>query len=176
MCDFCKNLANSGLLATIISALVLSACSPKVLPPVIEYRDSIRVYVHERLVHDTVSFEVPVIIEKNVTRDTASHLENNWAKSDATLVDGFLEHTLKTKGRTVYIPVQVPVHDTTYIEHSSQIQTEYVERDLTEKEKRLIRRGRAAGWALALLAVAGLAAVALKFSGFNPVTLFRRKT
>ena len=158
-----------------ICILILAACSPKVLPPVIEYRDSVRVEVHERIVHDTVSFEVPVIIEKNVTRDTSSHLENEWAESDASLVDGFLEHTLKTKGRTVYIPIQVPVHDTTYIEHSSQIQTEYVERDLTEREKRLIRRGKAAGWVLALLVAAGVAAVALKFTGFNPVSLFRRK-
>ena len=159
----------------VLCNLALLACSPKVLPPVIQIRDSIRVEVHDRIVHDTVSFEVPVIIEKNVTRDTTSHLENDWAKSDASLVDGFLEHTLETKGRTVYIPIQVPVHDTTYIERFSESKTEYIERDLTEKKKRLIRRGRAAGWALALLAIAGVAAVALKITGFNPVSLFRRK-
>ena len=159
----------------ILCGLALSACSPKVLPPVIEYRDSVRVEVHERLVHDTVSFEVPVIIEKNVTRDTASHLENAWAKSDASLIDGFLEHTLETKGQTVYIPVQVTVHDTVTVEKLAETRTEYIERDLTEKEKRLIRRGRAVGWVLALLAIAGLAAVAIKISGFDPVRFFRRK-
>ena len=155
--------------------LVLCACSPKVLPPVVQIRDSVRVEIRDRIVHDTVSFEVPVIIEKNVTRDTASHLENAWAKSDASLIDGFLEHSLETKGQTVYIPVQVTVQDTVTVEKQAEIRTEYIERDLTEKEKRLIRRGRAAGWVLALLAAAGVAAVALKFTGFNPVSLFRRK-
>ena len=155
--------------------LALCACSPKVLPPVVQIRDSVRVEIRARIVHDTVSFEVPVIIERNMTRDTSSHLENDWAKSDASLVDGFLEHTLETKGQTVYIPVQVTVHDTVTVEKQAEIRTEYIERDLTEKEKRLIRRGRAAGWALALLAIAGLAAVAIKISGFDPVKFFRRK-
>ena len=98
-----------------ILALCLAACSPRALPQVV-YRDSVRVEIRERIVHDTVKFEVPVIKEKNVTRDTSSHLENDWAKSDATLVDGFLEHTLETKGRTVYIPVTKVVHDTLVVE------------------------------------------------------------
>ena len=160
-----------------ICILILAACSPKLLPPpaTTSSSDSVKIEIREYFIHDSIPYEVPVIIEKNMTRDTTSHLENDWAESDASLVDGFLEHTLKTKGRTVYIPYEVPVHDTTYIEHSSQIQTEYVERDLTEREKRLIRRGKAAGWVLALLVAAGVAAVALKFTGFNPVSLFRRK-
>jgi hypothetical protein len=93
----------------------LAACSPRALPQVF-YRDSVRVEIRERIVHDTVKFEVPVIKEKNVTRDTSSHLENDWAKSDASLVDGFLEHTLETKGRTVYVPVTTIVRDTVTIE------------------------------------------------------------
>jgi hypothetical protein len=115
---------------------------------VVVYRDSVRVEVHERLIHDTVSFEVPVIIEKNVTRDTASHLENDWAKSDASLIDGFLEHTLETKGRTVYVPVKVPVHDTLWREKSAQetIITREVEKPLTWWQR---ARLRAFWWLLA---------------------------
>ena len=96
----------------LLLAVLMAACSPRVLPPVVVYRDSVRVEVRERV--DTVSFEVPVIVEKNVTRDTSSHLENDWAASDATLTDGFLEHTLRTKGQKVYIPVVV--HDTLVVE------------------------------------------------------------
>lgn len=96
-------------------AVWLCSCCPKHYPQVV-YRDSVRVEIRERIVHDTVKFEVPVIKEKNVTRDTSSHLENDWAKSDASLVDGFLEHTLETKGRTVYVPVTTIVRDTVTIE------------------------------------------------------------
>lgn len=96
-------------------AVGLCSCCPKHYPQVV-YRDSVRVEIRERIVHDTVKFEVPAIKEKNVTRDTSSHLENDWAKSDASLVDGFLEHTLETKGKTVYIPVTTIVRDTVTIE------------------------------------------------------------
>ena len=102
-------------LVLVAGIATVHSCCPKHYPQIV-YRDSVRVEVHERVVHDTVSFEVPVIIEKNVTRDTASHLENDWAKSDASLVDGFLEHTLETKGRTVYVPVTTIVRDTVTIE------------------------------------------------------------
>lgn len=117
--------------------LILASCCPKHYPSVIEYRDSVRVEIRERLVHDTVKFEVPVIIEKNVTRDTVSHLENDWAQSDAELKDGFLWHSLETKGKTIYLPVEVPVHDTTYIEKEAQVitETKEVEKPLTAWQK-----------------------------------------
>lgn len=103
-----------------IALLLLASCCPKHYPPVVEIRDSIRVEIRERLVHDTVKVEVPKIVEKVITRDTVSHLENEWALSDAALVDGFLSHSLETKGRTVYVPIQVPVHDTVIVEKSAE--------------------------------------------------------
>ncbi len=102
-------------LVFVVGIATIHSCCPKHYPQIV-YRDSVRVEVHERVVHDTVSFEVPVIIEKNVTRDTVSHLENDWAQSDAELKDGFLWHTLETKGQTVYIPVTTIVHDTLMVE------------------------------------------------------------
>ena len=113
--------------------LAAAACSPKHYQPVVVYRDSVRVEVHERLVHDTVSFEVPVIVEKNVTKDTVSHLENEWAKSDAELKDGFLWHSLETKGQTVYVPVTTVVRDTVVVEKEATetIVTKEVEKPLT---------------------------------------------
>ena len=130
--------------------LVLCACSPKVLPPT-SHTDSVRVEIRERLVHDTVKFEVPVIKEKNVTRDTASHLENEWAQSDAEVKDGFLWHSLETKPHTVYVPVEVPVHDTTYIEKEAveTVITKEVEKPLTGWQKARI----GAFWWLLILSV-----------------------
>ena len=52
---------------------------------------------------DTVFLEVPRIVEKIVTKDTVSVLENEYAKSEASVSDGLLAHSLETK------PVQQPV-------------------------------------------------------------------
>lgn len=104
----------------VIAALALSACCPKHYQPQVVYRDSVRVEIRERLVYDTVKVEVPKVVERIVTRDTSSHLENDWAMSDASVSDGFLSHSLETKPHTVYVPVAVPVHDTTYIEKEAQ--------------------------------------------------------
>lgn len=133
---------------SILLAILACACSPKVLPPT-NYTDSVRVEIRERLVHDTVTFEVPKIIEKVVTRDTASHLENDWAQSDAEVKDGFLWHSLETKPHTVYVPYEVPVHDTTYIEKEAQTitVTKEVEKPLTWWQKARIG---AFWWLLAL--------------------------
>lgn len=115
-----------------ILLLLLSACCPKHYPTIV-YRDSVRVEIRERIVHDTVKFEVPVIKEINVTKDTSSHLENDWAKSDAELKDGFLWHSLETKGQTVYVPVTTIVHDTVTVEKEAQetIIEKEVEKPLT---------------------------------------------
>lgn len=117
-------------------AVGLCSCCPKHYPQVV-YQDSVRVEIRERIVHDTVKFEVPVIKEKNVTRDTSSHLENDWASSDASVSDGLLYHSLETKPKTVYVPVEVPVHDTLYVEKEGKETTitKEVEKPLTWWQK-----------------------------------------
>lgn len=107
-----------GSIVFIILFMVVG-CSPKIVERVetkIEYRD--------RVVHDTATFEVPVEVEKIVTRDTVSRLENNWAKSDAIVSDGFLHHSLESKPKVVKIPVEVTVRDTVWKEATAKI--EYV--------------------------------------------------
>lgn len=118
------------LLALTLQATLASCgiCKPK---PVIEYRDSIRVEYRDRIVHDTATFEIPVIVEKNVTRDTSSHLENPYAKSDAVVSNGLLWHSLESKPQTIYIPVEVPVTDTLIVEKEAQ--TIYVEKEVEKK-------------------------------------------
>jgi hypothetical protein len=97
----------------------MQACSPRIVEKIV-VRDSVVTEVHERIVRDTVPFEVPVEIEKIVTRDTASHLENRFGESDAVVSGGFLSHTLRTKPQTIYVPIEVPVTDTVTIHTTAE--------------------------------------------------------
>ncbi len=100
--------------------LCLASCSPRVITKtetVIEYRD--------RIVTDTAVVEIPVEVEKIVTRDTTSHLENTYAKSDAMVSEGFLHHSLESIPQYIKVPVEVHVTDTLYKE--AEILTETVE-------------------------------------------------
>lgn len=126
-----------ALIVGIILLLVLpfiSGCSPRIVESVkMEYKDSVRIEVHERLVHDTVSVEIPVIIEKNVTKADSSHLENKYAKSDAVIRDGLLFHTLETKPQVIEAPVVVAVADTTttHTSEKSEAKEKTIEKPLT---------------------------------------------
>lgn len=129
-------------LFAILIAFCAISCSPKIITQVrTEYRDSVVVEVRERLVRDTVSVEIPVEVEKVVTRDTVSHLENTYAKSDAVVSDGFLHHSLSSKPQVIYVPVEVPVSDTTTTHSTSAIsereetKIEYVEKKLSWWQK-----------------------------------------
>ena len=62
---------------------------------------------------DTVYVALPQIVEKVITADTSSVLENDYAKSEAVISNGMLAHSLETK------PVQKPV----------EVQTKTVYRD-----------------------------------------------
>lgn len=105
------------LCAVLLAALLmmsLASCSPKYITETrIEYRD--------RVVTDTATVEVPVEVEKVVTRDTVSHLENTYAKSDAVVSGGFLTHTLESKPQIIKVPVEVHVTDTIKVEKEAQI-------------------------------------------------------
>ena len=76
---------------------------------------------------DTVYLEVPKIVEKVVTKDTVSVLENEFAKSAASVSDGLLAHSLETK------PVQKPVEVKTKIVYRDSIV--YQDRVVTETVK-----------------------------------------
>ena len=123
--------------------------------------DSTRVEVREatRYVKDTMYLELPVITERIVTRDTTSHLENDYAVSEASISGGYLSHSLATKpartavetetrevvrdsivfrDRLVEVPVEVPVE---------------VERPLSRWQRTLLALGRTM---LAMLCAAAL--------------------
>ena len=80
---------------------------------VVEARDSVRVVerVREVRVVDTVLVQVPPQREVVTVRDSSSHLENDYALSDARiLADGSLFHSLETKPRTDTLTREVDVH------------------------------------------------------------------
>lgn len=81
---------------------------------------------------DTVYLEVPQIVEKVVTKDTVSVLENEFAKSAASVSDGLLAHSLETK------PAQKPVEvQTKIVYRDSIVYQDRVVTEILEVEKEL---------------------------------------
>ena len=112
--------------------LCLTACG--VARPVLESDNTkVEVKVVEKIVKDTAWFELPVIVEKVATLDTASVLENKYAKSEAVVSGGVLHHSLQTK--PVREPVSVEsketVRDSIVYRDRIQTKTVEVERKLT---------------------------------------------
>ena len=96
--------------------------------------DSTKVEVHTETViqHDTAYVELPVIVEKVATLDTASTLENTYAKSEAVVAAGILRHSLETK------PVSIPVKvETKTVYRDSLVFRDRVQTQTVEVEKKL---------------------------------------
>ena len=101
---------------------------------------------------DTVFLEVPKIVERVVTKDTLSVLENEFAKSAASVSDGLLAHSLETK------PVQKPVEVQTKIVYRDSVifkdvvvyETVEVEKELTGWQSFKMKMG---GWFLGILII-----------------------
>ncbi len=107
---------------------------------------------------DTVYLEVPQIVEKVVTKDTVSVLENEFAKSAASVSDGLLAHSLETK------PVQRPVEvQTKIVYRDSVIFKDVVVYETVEVEKELSRsqtfKMKIGGITLTILSLLALAAI-----------------
>ena len=118
---------------------------------------------------DTVLLEIPKIVEKVVTKDTVSALENDYAKSQAVISDGLLAHSLETK------PVQQPVEVQTKIVYRDSVvfkdvvvyETVEVEKELTGWQTFKMKMG---GWMLALIVIA---IVCLILYIVKPLNLFK---
>lgn len=143
--------------------LLISACGvPRVTQ--VEQRDSVHVEYRERLVRDTVLFQVPAESTEREARDTSSHLETSYAESDASYSDGVLTHTLRNKPQQVPVPVVVTVHDTTIVQGSTRTEVVTVPGELTKAQARWIRLGKWSAGILSLLVLAAVAGILLKFS------------
>ena len=92
--------------------VLFSSCRTGRQVVVVEARDSVRVEerVREIKVTDTLFVEVPMQKESTTVRDSMSHLENDYAISDARIMaDGSLYHSLETKPRTDTLSREVGV-------------------------------------------------------------------
>lgn len=92
-----------SLMTFAVALLLFSSCRTGRQVVVVEARDSVRVEerVREIKVTDTLFVEVPMQKESTTVRDSMSHLENDYAISDARIMaDGSLYHSLETKPRT----------------------------------------------------------------------------
>lgn len=95
-----------------IVLFLFSSCRPGQKLVMVEARDSVRVEerVREVKVTDTLFIEVPRQAAERTTADSTSHLENDYALSDARiLADGTLYHSLETKPRTDTLAREVGV-------------------------------------------------------------------
>ena len=99
---------------------------------------------------DTVYLEVPKIVEKIVTADTVSVLENEYAKSEASISEGLLAHSLETKPvkQPVEVQTQVVYRDSVIVKDNVIVQTVEVEKPLTGWQSFKMTMG---GWMLGLI-------------------------
>ena len=113
---------------------------------------------------DTVFLEVPRIVERIVTVDTISVLENDYAMSSASVSDGLLSHSLETK------PVQQPVEVQTKIVYRDSVvfkdvvvyETVEVEKELTGWQTFKMKTGSVAFTILLFLILAVLIWLVIK--------------
>ena len=75
-------------------------------------QDSVDVNVRTEIIYvpDTIYIEIPAQKAERTTKDSTSHLENDFAKSDARInPDGTLSHSLETKPQQKPVEFQKPV-------------------------------------------------------------------
>lgn len=152
----------------LLLTLLLTACG--VARPVLESDNTkVEVKVVEKIVKDTAWFELPVIVEKVATLDTASVLENKYAKSEAVVSGGVLHHSLSTK--SVREPVSVEsketVRDSIVYRDRIQTNTVEVEKKLTWWQSLKMKTGGVTLLAIVLIVILFL------ISHFTNLNLFK---
>ena len=116
----------------LLSLLAASACST-VRPLSTTDSTKVEVRYETKTVHDTAFVELPVIVERVATLDTASVLENKYAKSAASVSGGVLTHSLETKPvrEPVSVEKQIVYRDSLVFRDRVQTVTVEVEKKLT---------------------------------------------
>ena len=118
---------------------------------------------------DTVLLEIPKIVEKVVTKDTVSVLENDYAKSQAVISDGLLAHSLETKPvqKPVEVQTKIVYRDSVIVKDNVIVQTIEVEKELTGWQTFKMKTG---GFALGIIVLL-IVCVILYF--VKPLNLFK---
>ena len=151
----------------LLALLAASSCGAlRPTSPSVTDSTTVEVNTHTETVHDTAYVQLPVYIERNVTRDTTSTLENPYAKSLATVQNGLLAHSLETKPvkHPVKVEKQIVHRDSIVYRDRVQIQTVEVERKLTKWQSFKMRTG---GATLTLLVIAIVTAALYLFLHFK---------
>ena len=128
----------------IATVMLFSSCRTGRQIVVVEGKDSIRIdeRVREIKVTDTLFVEVPMQKESTTVRDSMSHLENDYAISDARInPDGSLSHSLETKHRTDTLSREVGVQVRDSIVYREKVVPKIVpvEKGLSDWQKIQIR-------------------------------------
>lgn len=156
-----------NIFAISVMILGLSSCGAA-RQAVPERSDSTRVEVRTitQTVHDTAYIELPVFVERNVTRDTTSTLENPYAKSEASITDGLLSHSLQTKPtrQPVKIEKEIVYRDSIVFRDRTETVTVEVEKELTKWQSFKMKTG---GTTLAILIIAIVTAALYLFLKFK---------
>ena len=156
-----------NIFAISVMILGLSSCgAAKHAAP--ERSDSTRVEVRTitQTVHDTAYIELPVYIARNVTKDTTSTPENPYAKSEASITDGLLSHSLQTKPtrQPVKIEKEIVYRDSIVFRDRTETVTVEVEKELTKWQAFKMKTG---GTTLAILIIAIATAALYLFLKFK---------
>ena len=126
------------IIALVLLVWMLTACCP-CRHLTASTQDSLHIAVTERIVEvrDTVYFEVEKDSQVVTTQDTTSFLENAYAISRASIVNGGLYHELSTKSRLWNIPFTIPTirRDSTVFRNFYRTVVVEVERDYTWWDK-----------------------------------------
>ena len=152
----------------LLFTLLLTACG--VARPVLESDNTkVEVKVVEKIVKDTAWFELPVIVEKVATLDTASMLENKYAKSEAVVAGGVLHHSLQTKPvrELVSVESKETVRDSIVYRDRIQTKTVEVEKKLTWWQSLKMKTGGVMLLAIVLIVILFL------ISHFTNLNLFK---
>ena len=118
--------------AILLFTLFLTACGTA-RPVLSSDNTKVEVRVEREIVRDTAWVELPVIVEKVATLDTASVLENKYAKSEASVSGGVLHHSLQTKPvrEPVSVQKEIVYRDSLVYRDRVEVQTVEVERELS---------------------------------------------
>ena len=147
-----------SIIFMLAAVLLIGGCSPTkhLTTTKQQQQDSTRVEIRKEIVYvpDTVYLEIPAQTAERTTRDSTSHLENDYAESDARInSDGSLYHDLKTKPQEIPKEVQTPVERNDSIVYKYRTVYETVEVEV-ERELTWWQKTQMYGFWVALLVIA----------------------
>lgn len=104
----------ASLITFTLALLLFSSCrtTHRTIATEEQEQDSVHIEVRTNTVYvkDTVYLEIPPQTAERTTADSTSHLENDYAESDARInPDGTLYHDLRTKPQEIPMEIETPV-------------------------------------------------------------------